>query len=216
MIAYHDMNGMLLFAHPVGNGWAYEPVDPTSVVTGSTAIARTPGGAGIAYVDVASGVLKYAEQNAGGMWIVQQVAVASNAEAYPSLLVDGPLRAISYYDAIQGDLRLAQSVNAAPWGSELVDGIGNVGGYSSLIGGSDRDSASRTTTSPTPICGGRARWPAVAGPRRRSMAPPIASAASPRPSHSRATPTITSASPTTTRRTAISSMRSSSAAAGTS
>jgi len=31
------------------------------------------------------------------MWIVQQVAAAGNAEAYPSLLVDGPLRAISYY-----------------------------------------------------------------------------------------------------------------------
>ena len=136
MIAYHDMNGMLMFAHPVGNGWAYEPVDPTSFVTGSTAIARTPGGAGIAYVDVGTGLLKYAEQNAGGMWIVQQVAAAGNAEAYPSLLVDGPLRAISYYDATQGDLRLAQSVNAATWSSELVDGAGNVGGYSSLVGGS--------------------------------------------------------------------------------
>jgi hypothetical protein len=52
------------------------PVDPVSIVTGSTAIARTPGGAGIAYVDVASGLLKYAEQNAGGMWIVQPVTVA--------------------------------------------------------------------------------------------------------------------------------------------
>jgi len=136
MIAYHDVGGMLLFAHPIGNSWAHEPVDPTSVVTGSTAIARTPTGAGIAYVDVASGLLKYAEQNAGGMWIVQQVTIVGNTEAYPSLLVDGTLRAISYYDPTQGALRLAQSLNASPWTSQLVDGTGNVGGYSSLIGGS--------------------------------------------------------------------------------
>jgi hypothetical protein len=34
----------------------------------------------------------------------------------------------------QGDLRLALSQNGSPWSTSLVDGAGDVGGYSSLVG----------------------------------------------------------------------------------
>lgn len=133
MISYHDAQGMLYWAQRLGTGWVREPVDPVGRVLGATSIARGPAGVGIAYVDVTTGLLKYAQRNAGGAWSIEAVADAGASEAYPSLIVDGPLRAISYYDASRGDLRLALGQGGS-WSSSLIDSAGDVGGYTSLVG----------------------------------------------------------------------------------
>src|ERR1041384_4444175 len=68
LIAYHDRNGLLFSARRLGTGWMRQPIDPTSVVLGSTSLARVPAGVAIAYLDAAAGILHYAEQDPGGVW----------------------------------------------------------------------------------------------------------------------------------------------------
>jgi hypothetical protein len=135
MIAYHDASGMLLWARRLGATWARDPIDPGSVVNGSTSMAAVPTGVGVAYVDESTGLLKYAEQTAVGSWNIESVAPVSQSEAYVSLIVDGSTRAISYYDASAGDLRVAERNAGGSWSTSLVDDVGDVGGYSSLVGG---------------------------------------------------------------------------------
>jgi len=134
LIAYHDRNGMLFWARRLGAGWLHNPIDPTSVVLGSTSLARVPAGLAITYLDAAAGILHYAEQDPGGQWHVENVAQVAAAEAYPSLLVDGDARAISYYDLAHHDLRLAQRQTGGAWNTQVIDATADVGGYSSLVG----------------------------------------------------------------------------------
>src|SRR5262249_29822993 len=134
LIAYHDAEGGLFRARRLASGWVREPVAPSRVVMGSTAMAPVPGGGAIADVDAATGSLEYAEMDAGGVWHSEMVAPVEGPEAYPSLVVDGALRAISYYQGPTGGLRLALRQTAGAWSNESVDAAGDVGGYSSLVG----------------------------------------------------------------------------------
>src|SRR5207248_7631793 len=66
-------NGALYWAHRLAGGWTRAPITPGSVVTGRTAVARVPAGLAIAYLDAATGVLHYAEQDAAGNWMIENV-----------------------------------------------------------------------------------------------------------------------------------------------
>ncbi len=134
LIAYHDRNGMLFWSRRLSSGWTKVPIDRGSFVPGSTSIARVPAGLAIAYVDAAAGILRYAEQDASGAWHIESVAPAIGVEAYPSLVVDGSLRAISYYDPARHDLRLALRTIVGGWTTQTIDNSADVGGYSSLVG----------------------------------------------------------------------------------
>jgi hypothetical protein len=136
LVAFHDAAGMLFWARRLATGWSPLPIDPTSVVRGSVSLAQTPAGLVIAYLDAATGVLRFAEQNAGGSWTIENVAQIPIPafEAHPSLAVDGNARAISYYDAAHHDLRIALRQIGGGWSNHVIDAIGDPGRYSSLVG----------------------------------------------------------------------------------
>lgn len=131
VIAYHDDHGVLEVAQRMGGTWSYGPTGAHGAV-GSTSTALTPTGVGIAFVDAASGLLEYTERIGTGLWSVQPVGPAGGSEAYPSLIANGPLRAITYYDAANGALRFAIQQAGSGWTTSVID-TGGVGGYSSLI-----------------------------------------------------------------------------------
>ena len=133
-ITYHDAGGTLFWARKLGTAWLRTPIDPSSVVRGSTSLARVPAGLAIAYVDAGAGVLKFAEQDPGGVWHIENVAQVFASEAHPSLLADGNARVISYRDALHHDLRLAVRLAGGGWTSQILDATSDAGGYSSLVG----------------------------------------------------------------------------------
>jgi len=133
-VAYHDPNGILFVARRNAVGWVRQPVDPASLVIGGVSLRRTAGAFAIAYVKAATGLLMYAEQDAGGAWHPVPVAGGVAPEAYPSLAVDGAVRAISYHDAQTGTLRLAMGQSSGTWSTAIVDPTADVGGYTSLVG----------------------------------------------------------------------------------
>lgn len=134
LIAYHDREGVLFWARRLVTGWIRQPIDATSVVLGSTSVARVPGGLALAYLDASAGILHYAEQDAAGTWHIENAAQVSAIEAHPSLVVDGNARAISYYDLVHHDLRVAQRGAGGVWFTQVIDATADAGGYSSLVG----------------------------------------------------------------------------------
>ena len=135
MISYRDGNGILNWAQRMATSWSFEVVETTGGVGGATSIANLASGVGIAYHDSVAGLLKYAERSSGGVWSITTVTGSESSNGrYASLVADGSARAISYYDETHGDLRIAVN-SGASWTTSLVDGVGNVGGFSSLIGG---------------------------------------------------------------------------------
>ena len=133
MLAYHDANGGVWFAHRVNGSWQREVVDASAGALGATTIARVPGGVGVAYTVGTSGALKYAEHIDSQPWSVEFVTPATEPAAYPSLAVDGTTRALAYYDPTNGDLRFASRLVGSTWSSSLVDSSGDVGGFASLV-----------------------------------------------------------------------------------
>ncbi len=135
MISYRDGNGALNWARRNATSWSFEVVESTGGVGAATSIANLGSNVGIAYHDSASGVLKYAERSSGGVWNIATLTGSGSSNGrYASLVADGSARAISYYDESNGDLRVAEW-SGSLWTTSLVDGVGNVGGFSSLIGG---------------------------------------------------------------------------------
>lgn len=133
-VAYHDSAGTLWLASRSGGTWSTQPIVLHGGVVGPTSLAILPAGIGIAYVDATQGLLMYAESSVGAGWQTSIVAPVGAGPALPSLLAEGPVRAISYRGAAPGGLFLAQRVADGPWSSVLVDGNGDVGGSSSLVG----------------------------------------------------------------------------------
>jgi len=98
----------------------------------SPSIARVGGdGLGVAYTDE-RGRLKYAEQRGDGTWNAG-VVDGTRRGLQPSLVATGSGRAIAYYDAARGDLRVARR-GARGWSSRTVDAAGDVGQHPSMAG----------------------------------------------------------------------------------
>lgn len=133
MLAYHDANGSVWFAHRVNGNWQREMVEASAGALGATTIALVPGGVGVAYTVGTAGALKYAEHIGSQPWTVEFVTPATEPASYPSLAVDGTSRALAYYDPANGDLRFALRQVGGTWSSSLVDSTGDVGGFASLV-----------------------------------------------------------------------------------
>ena len=135
VLSYHDGAARLVCARRIGSTWLREVVW-SGGVAGSTSIASVPGGIGIAFHDSVTGALNYAEQIGAASWSVVPVSPSGAREGrYASLLAHGSGRAISYYDELHGDLRLAVRLGGT-WSTSLVDSAGDVGGYTSIVGDS--------------------------------------------------------------------------------
>jgi len=134
-VAYCDgLTGALHVAWRGGErGSAFSAIDApdnSGHVLQYPVLSATPEGWAIAYVDSNAGTLKYAEKIGADAWKTATVDPAHHARRL-SMVVRGTARAISYYDRMKGDLRVAIR-SAGAWTSAAVDTGGVVGLYSSI------------------------------------------------------------------------------------
>jgi len=136
-ISYYDIaNGNLKHAWLSGTTWLSETVDSAGDVGWYTSLALDrSGNPHISYYDYTNGDLKYAWLS-GTTWLSETVDSVGQSSVWygwgTSLALNrGDAPRISYYDAINRDLKFAQ-FDGMVWIIETVDSDGDVGAYSSL------------------------------------------------------------------------------------
>lgn len=141
-ISYYDAaNGDLKYAFQSGGYWVTQTVDADGDVGQHTSIAFSQGGPRISYYDATNSDLRFAYWDGIG-WAFETVDSLGWVGEYTSLailegVVEGvgcvEIRAISYYDATNEDLKLAVwSSLTGNWVIDVVDSSGDVGRHSSL------------------------------------------------------------------------------------
>jgi hypothetical protein len=137
---YNTTKGDLKFAKSVNNGQTFTDSTPDSVgdVGQHTDIkALDASTVYVSYYDVTNGDLKFAKSvNGGSSFTTVTVDTSSNdVGQYSSISAtstNGNI-IISYYDATNGDLRIARSIDqGTTWSINIVDSTGDVGKYGSL------------------------------------------------------------------------------------
>lgn len=122
--------------------WVVTTVDSVGNVGAFDSLQLNAGNPVIAYSDTTNLTLKLATctancQTASPTWKITTVDNAGNVGAYASMQLNGGKPVISYYDATNGDLKLATCTagcqTATPtWVITTVDSPGDVGYYTSL------------------------------------------------------------------------------------
>ncbi len=137
-ISYYDIgNANLLYREGAPGAWAGVMVvdAPGSVGQYTSVKVASPTDRHISYYDATNGNLKYAH-GVGAWppaWAVAVIDAPGNVGLYSSLALN-PVTgnpAIAYYDASNGNLKLAEFGGGA-WALAVVDAPGNVGQYCSL------------------------------------------------------------------------------------
>lgn len=123
--------------------WIITTVDGAGDVGRYSSMQLSAGRPVIAYFDFTGGTVKLATclqgcATAAPGWVITVVdSVPGDVETQISLQLNGDRPVVSYYDAVNGDLKLASCTGActtaAPtWVINVVDAAGDAGGYSSL------------------------------------------------------------------------------------
>lgn len=138
-ISYYDVsNSNLKYAQWNGTSWDKETVDSLGDVGSYSSLAFDPlsGNPAISYYDATNNNLKYAQRN-GTTWNIETLDSLGDVGSYTSLAFNTSgnttiSRAISYYDATNGNLKYAWRCYDSGWDIETPDSSGNVGSYTSL------------------------------------------------------------------------------------
>jgi hypothetical protein len=137
-LAFQDVaTGALHLLRGTGGSYADEVVDSGGVGAWPSVWADAAGQVRIAYQDVASQHLKYAEQAPGGSWSVEVVDGADLRGADTALIDRGGEPTIVYFDGYNNDQWLASRANGA-WSTAKVAGDEGAVGYHNevvIVGG---------------------------------------------------------------------------------
>ena len=142
-VTYFDGgNGDLKFAYRNGGVWTSESVDTVGIVGQYTSLVVDSGDRPhVSYFDVTRGDLKYAIKGGLG-WGFGPIDQAGVVGKFTSIALDDTLSRIAYYDAANGNLKLALqrfevTINGdhlSTWDTfQMVDTKGDVGQYASLV-----------------------------------------------------------------------------------
>ncbi len=132
---YKKTTGDLRFAIFSGTSWGYETVESNDDVGRSSSLAIDPfsNHFTVSYVDSTTGDIRFASHQKGGTWAIQTVAKTKGAD-FLTLTYDWSTAYISYYDAYNGDLRLASKYYYdTTWSSRLIASKGAVGLYNKQV-----------------------------------------------------------------------------------
>jgi uncharacterized delta-60 repeat protein len=132
---YKKTTGDLRFAIFSGTAWGYETVESANDVGRSSSLAIDPfsNHFTVAYVSSTTGDVRFASHQKGGTWAIQTVAKTKGAD-FLTLAYDYSTAYVSYYDAYNGDLRLASKYYYdTTWSDQLIASKGAVGLYNKQV-----------------------------------------------------------------------------------
>jgi hypothetical protein len=132
---YYKTGGDLKVATNTGSAWQITTVDSNDDVGRYPSLAINPatGAWAVAYEATGLGAFKYAQKNGPSTWSTTVVDKNGSGGGFVSLAFDPTnLPAFSYYDASNGDLKLAR-YNGTAWSKTAVASKNNTGMYTNLF-----------------------------------------------------------------------------------
>jgi hypothetical protein len=147
LVAYYDAGPLappdlysrrLRFAFRASGNWSYDIIDSVGDPGrfNSLQLFGSPGAfPRVSYIASSSAMLRFAQQNVGGLWTLQDVAGvgAVGNSSVTSLAMDQTGNPhIAYFDAATDSVKYASRTGASTWTVVGVDAVGAGGGYCSL------------------------------------------------------------------------------------